>query len=81
MHVHLFNLMIFFFHGHLEKRPSAPKTSRQSQRTCLPSDTEEEEDEESDNDQAKDDETDDGSEVFQGNITAQMTQHLEGYVS
>ncbi|GAN05998.1 hypothetical protein MAM1_0108c05474 [Mucor ambiguus] len=57
----------------LEKRPLAPKSIRQSQRTCLPSDTEED-DNDFDDDQAEDDETDDGSEVFQGNITSQMSR-------
>lgn len=67
---------VFLFSWTLEKRPSVPKSIIQSQRTCLPSDTEEEE--ESDNDQIEGDETDDGSEVFQGKITAQMTRSLDG---
>lgn len=76
--MYILNLMFLFFIWTLEKRPSVPKSSIQSQRTCLPSDTEEEEEEESDNDQIEDDETDDGSEVLQGKITAQMARSLDG---
>lgn len=55
--------MIFFPSWPLEKRSSASKSIKQSQRTCLPSDTEEDE---SDDGQIEDDETDNDSEVFHG---------------